>query len=228
MRKILNINHNWIFVKGMAEAPASIPQNGEKIDLPHTWNAKDGQDGGNDYFRGTCCYARNIVKSELPEGEQYFLEIHGANSSADVYMNGKHLAHHDGGYSTWRVEITNTLRNENCLVITVDNAANESVYPQTADFTFYGGLYRGIDVIAVPKTHFELEHLGCPGIYITPVMEGANAKVSMKTYVIDTQAGDQVLYRIQDAEGKTVFEQVTMETQIDTVLENAQDRKSVV
>ena len=221
MRNIININHDWVFVKAMAEAPASLPQTGERISLPHTWNAKDGQDGGNDYFRGTCCYAKQLLKSELPEAEKYFLEIHGANSSADVYMNGKRLAHHDGGYSTWRVEITNTLRNENCLVILVDNAANEVVYPQTADFTFYGGLYRSVDIVAVSNTHFELEHLGCPGIYVTPVVEGSNAKVEVQTYTIDLQPGDKLRHRILDAEGNVVAEQTGEAEKAEFVIENA-------
>ena len=221
MRTVLNIDQGWSFVKGMAEAPVHVPDNGEIVNLPHTWNAKDGQDGGNDYFRGTCCYARNLSKSDLPAGQKYFLEIHGANSSADVYMNGKRLAHHDGGYSTWRVEITNTLRNENCLVILVDNAANETVYPQTADFTFYGGLYRSVDIVAVPETHFELEHLGCPGIYVTPIMDGKNANVEIQTYIMDLREGDVVSYRILDAEGNLVVSQNSATEKASFVIENA-------
>ena len=221
MRNILNINQGWVFVKNMNQAPATMPQNGEAVDLPHTWNAKDGQDGGNDYFRGTCCYARSIHKEDLPAGEKYFLTIHGANSSADVYMNGKHLAHHDGGYSTWRVEITNTLRNENCLVILADNAAKETVYPQTADFTFYGGLYRDVEIIAVPETHFELGRLGCPGLYVTPVMDGADAKVALQTYITDKASGDQVRFRILNAEGAVVSEQLAADEKAEIVLTNA-------
>ena len=221
MRTILNINRGWTFVKDMHEAPASLPQNGEHIDLPHTWNAADGQDGGNDYFRGTCCYARILRKEELPAGEKYFLQINGANSSADVYMNGKRLAHHDGGYSTWRVEITSTLRSENCLVILVDNEANELVYPQTADFTFYGGLYRGVDIIAVPQTHFELEQLGCPGIYVTPVMDGKDAKVDLQTYAVDLQPEDLLRFRILDGADNVIAEKTGNCTKADFVIADA-------
>ena len=220
MRNVWNINKGWIFVKGMTEAPATLPQNGEQVDLPHTWNAKDGQDGGNDYFRGTCCYAKQLRREELPAGEKYYLEIHGANSSADVYMNGKRLAHHDGGYSTWRVEITGCLRSENCLVILVDNAANETVYPQTADFTFYGGLYRGVDILAVPETHFELEQLGCPGLYVTPKMEGGNALVDLQTYVMDMQDGDTVRFCILDGEGTLLTQEDTREQKCRITIEN--------
>ena len=199
MRKILKIDQGWTFLKDGAEA--------QLVTLPHTWNAVDGQDGGNDYFRGTCTYTKKLLKSELPEGEKYYLEINGANSSADVTLNGKALAHHDGGYSTWRIDITEALQEENTLVIAVDNAANEQVYPQTADFTFYGGLYRDVNILALPTAHFDVETYGCPGIHVTPVMEGAAAKVRVEGYPVNLQPGDTILFRILDAEGKLVAEQ---------------------
>ena len=202
MRTVLNINQGWRFAKGVTEIPADA----QTVNLPHTWNAKDGQDGGNDYFRGACCYEKQILKNELPDGERHYLEINGANSSADVYWNGKHLAHHDGGYSTWRVELT-AVQEENTLTILVDNAANDTVYPQVADFTFYGGLYRDVNIISVPATHFDLETHGCPGIRVTPVMDGVDAKVSIKAFVTGLTEVDEVVYRILDASGNIVAEQ---------------------
>lgn len=221
MRTVLNINCDWSFVKDLSQVPNVLPMNGDKVDLPHTWNAKDGQDGGNDYFRGTCCYAKSIIKSELPDAQRYYLEINGANSTADVYMNGKHLSHHDGGYSTWRVEITNTLREENCLSILVNNEANETVYPQTADFTFYGGIYRDVNIIAVPDTHFKLADWGTPGIHVTPIMNGKDAKVTIETYVAELQETDGLQYRILDASGKVVAEKCVRETNIEFVISDA-------
>ena len=140
LRHIININHGWAFTKDTCPIPETFPADWESVNLPHSWNAIDGQDGGADYHRGTCHYVRTLSRADLPEAERYYLEINGANSSADVYLNGKNLAHHDGGYSTWRVDITDTLQDENLLVIDVDNAPNSTVYPQVADFTFYGGL----------------------------------------------------------------------------------------
>ena len=131
------------------------------------WNAVDGQDGGGDYFRGSCLYKKTVKKSDLPVADEYYLEIRGANSSADAYVNGKLLAHHDGGYSTWRVNFTEVLEDENEIAIVVDNSPNETVYPQFADFTFYGGLYRDVNIIAVKKTHFDLDYFGGNGIAIT-------------------------------------------------------------
>ena len=130
MRNIFNINSGWSFSKEATAVPAAIDAAWETVNLPHSWNAIDGQDGGNDYFRGTAYYAKTLKKADLPQAERYFLEIRGANSSATVYMDGKELATHHGGYSTWRVDITDVLGEENLLAISVDNSVNETVYPR--------------------------------------------------------------------------------------------------
>ena len=209
MGNLFKINDNWIFLKGISEIPVSVPETGEWVSLPHTWNAIDGQDGGNDYFRGSCCYVKSISKSEMPQGQQYYLEINGANSSADVLVNGQKLAHHDGGYSIWRVNMTEVMKDENIIVIVVDNSPTDKVYPQTADFTFYGGLYRDVNIIAVNNTHFDLDYYGGRGMQITPVMDGDNAKISVKTYVTNMQAGDVIEYKLRDADGNIVAETVS-------------------
>ena len=74
MRKIININRKWAFAKE-AEVPSAIPEKWNFVNLPHTWNAIDGQDGGNDYYRGTCCYIKELDKEELPEADRYYLEL---------------------------------------------------------------------------------------------------------------------------------------------------------
>ena len=141
MRKIISIANNWLFKKGQETVPNDLPADWMHVDLPYTWNGEDGQDGGNDYFRGTSCFVRTLKNAEMPEGEAYYLQFDGVNSSAAVYCNGQKICTHDGGYSTFRVELTN-IREENLLAVLVDNAPNDRVYPQMADFTFYGGIYR--------------------------------------------------------------------------------------
>ena len=195
MRNILKINEGWSFVKDSA-----YPASGEAtlVSLPHSWNAVDGQDGGNDYFRGSSVYTKIIDKSTLPEGNHY-LEIRGANSSADVYLNGEHLRHHDGGYSTWRVNLTAALKDgENELSIVVNNEANETVYPQMADFTFYGGIYRDVYIVTVPDTHFDLDYYGAPGIMITPKVEGADAAVTVEVFATELSEGQRLVYTLYD------------------------------
>ncbi len=197
MRKVLNINENWLFAKNTTDINL---RDGVSVNLPHSWNAEDGFDGGNDYFRGSCLYVKNIKKADLPEADCYYLELRGANSSADVYLNGNKLAHHDGGYSTWRVNLTDALVEENELAIVVDNAANEEVYPQMADFTFYGGLYRNVNLIATNKTHFDLDYYGAPGIKITPEIVEKDAKVEVEVYTTELLDGQKIVYTLYDKE----------------------------
>ena len=216
MRNVININEKWSFAK-TAEIPSAILPEWETVSLPHTWNATDGQDGGNDYFRGTAVYAKTIVKSALPEAAKYYLEIRGANSSADVYLDGVKLAHHDGGYSTWRVDLTDNLKEESLLAIAVDNSPNETVYPQMADFTFYGGLYRDVNILCVADTHFDLDYFGGTGLKITPEIVGKDAKVEVEVFTTELKDGQKIVYTIYDkdevalqklesADKKVVFE----------------------
>ena len=220
MRNIVNINRKWAFAKGVTEVPSAIPAEWNWVNLPHSWNAIDGQDGGNDYYRGTCCYAQKFDKLDLPVAEKYYLEINGANSSADAYLNGKHLAHHDGGYSTWRVEITEAMDRENLLVILVDNTANDRVYPQMADFTFYGGLYRDVNIIAVSDSHFDLDFFGGPGVKVTPVVNGNRADVEVEVFLTNAKAGQYLQYTVLDAEGNTVANVATDETKVNISIDN--------
>ena len=204
MRTNFHFNPGWSFAKGVSEAPQSLPADWETVNLPHTWNAIDGQDGGNDYYRGTCCYAKTFRREDLPQAERYYLEINGANSSADVCLNGKKLKHHDGGYSTWRVDLTDTLEEENLLAILVDNAPNDRVYPQVADFTFYGGLYRNVNLICVPESHFDLDYCGTPGIQVTPTIDCADAKVAVKVCLTGRKEGQTVRYSLKNRDGKVI------------------------
>ena len=214
MRKIVNFNFKWAFSKLAAAVPEAMPDKWDWVTLPHTWNNIDGQDGGADYYRGTCYYVKEFEKKELPEGAQYYLEINGANSSADVYLNGRKLAHHDGGYSTWRVDMTKSLQEKNLLVIAVDNSENTNVYPQMADFTFYGGLYRDVNIIVVEESHFDLEYYGGPGIKVTPQIEGEDAEVEVEVYVTNRKEGQELYYTILDKEGQAMVEWSSTEEKV--------------
>lgn len=175
MRKIISLNDKWTFTQN---------GQGREVQLPHTWNAVDGQDGGNDYYRGTCLYSRPLQMPDMEAGTKVFLEVCGAAMSAQVSLNGELLASHQGGYSAFRVELTEHLQDRNELVISVDNSDNDTVYPQKADFTFYGGLYRDVNLILVPQTHFDLSYCGAPGIKVTPVvdLDAHRATVTVETW----------------------------------------------
>ena len=214
MRTIMNFNTKWAFSKEANEAPKTMPDKWYWVNLPHTWNAIDGQDGGNDLYRGTAYYANTLERIDLPKADQYYLELRGANSSATVYVNGKKLASHDGGYSTWRVNITDALEASNLFVIEVDNSPNDFVYPQNADFTFYGGLYRDVNIIAVSDSHFDLDYYGGPGIMVTPKMIGADAKVEVEVFVTNKKGGQKIVYTLKDADGTVVATAVSEDTKI--------------
>ncbi|MCH5198204.1 MAG: DUF4982 domain-containing protein [Oscillospiraceae bacterium] len=173
MRNSVCINKNWVFIK---ENEKSI------VDLPHTWNGIDGQDGGNDYYRGVCTYEKELSESDIPAGDDVYVQFDGVNSSSEVYFNGEKIAVHHGGYSTFRAKLEN-IRSNNILRVEVDNSPNDFVYPQQADFTFYGGIYRDVILIGVNRNHFDLDHFGAPGIAVTPTLKGKKAEVNVKTYV---------------------------------------------
>ncbi len=177
MRIIQSLCGGWRFSKTGPDRDLT------PVTLPHTWNAEDGQDGGNDYHRGTCWYVRNLPMPEIPAGGEAWLEFMGAAHTAEVYLNGRRIARHEGGYSAFRVQLTG-LEAHNELAVSLDNADNDHVYPQKADFTFYGGLYREVNLIIVPAEHFELGYCATPGIKVTPVvdLDKHSATVSVETW----------------------------------------------
>ena len=192
MKKVLSLNDGWIFCKEGVK---------ETVNIPHTWNGLDGQGacGEDGYFRGACTYTRILPRYD----GQVYLEFLGANSICTVKVNGRLAGKHEGGYSTFRVDITKLLTSpKNFLEVTVDNSESKTTYPGFADFTFYGGLYRGVNLIYdVPETHFSLTDFGSKGVYVTPKMNG---DVYVKAVVTGYHTGVKVRYDVLDAEGKIV------------------------
>ena len=208
MRVIYNFNTKWAFSKEATAVPAAMPDRWYWVTLPHTWNDIDGQDGGNDLYRGTAYYAKELEKNDLPKADQYYLEFQGANSSATVYVNGKKVAHHDGGYSTWRVNITDVLDDKNLFVVEVDNSQNDRVYPQNADFTFYGGIYRDVNIIAVNNSHFDLDYYGGSGIKVTPEVDGKGAKVEVEVFLTNPKKDQNLKIKVKEKDGTVVGQQI--------------------
>ncbi|MEL7975244.1 glycoside hydrolase family 2 TIM barrel-domain containing protein [Isoptericola sp. F-RaC21] len=187
-RQVTPIPDGWAFAP--VELPAALWEDvaaaGERVTVPHTWNAVDGQAGG-EYRRGRSTYAR-LVEAD-GTGAETWVEFEGVSSSAEVYLDGELLARHDGGYSTFRVDLTDRLgEGAGTLVVVVDNAANDHVYPQQADFTFYGGIYRDVRLVTVGPTHFALDEHGGPGLTVTPALDGDRADVALSARVVDADA----------------------------------------
>ncbi len=151
------------------ETPWQLSAGAARVDLPHCWNALDGQDGGSDYWRGPCCYLKTIEK---PAGKNVYVEVEAASSVGKIIVNGVEKASHKGGYSLFRANVTDALHDgENLLAIWVDNTQRDDVYPQTADFTFYGGLYRGVNLITVEDSRFDLDYCGGKGFDVSAAVE---------------------------------------------------------
>jgi len=195
MRKTINWNEGWRFFKGeKAEA-----DKWEKVTLPHTWNAYDGQDGGNDYYQGVGWYEKTFCLDAVPE--KVYVRFEGVNKLAEVWCNGEYIGEHRGGFSTFTLDITRCLKcGENEISVKADNGKELEIYPHFADFTFFGGIYRDVKLICFDdETHFDTEKFGSDGILITP-----NAETGEVTAELFTTDEGEIIAEIFDGEGKLV------------------------
>lgn len=220
-RRVEPLLEEWAFAPVEMPADASVEQvaaAGGRISLPHTWNAVDGQAGGQ-YRRGVSTYARRIEAAE--PGRRTWIEFAGVNSSAEAHLDGTLLTRHDGGYSTFRVDVTDHLTDgAGTLLLLVDNSANETVYPQQADFTFYGGIYRDVLHISVDPIHVTLAEHGGPGITVTPSLHGEQAQVALSARLTGAGEGTEVRFTIEGEGSITVpvtRGEASAELPIDTV-----------
>ena len=205
MSETIVLNTGWTFTK---------EEHSEPVTLPHTWNAVDGQDGGNDYYRGSCTYALQLPAIRLPEGGRAVLQFDGVAMTAVVNLNGQKVAEHKGGYSTFRVDITDVLQDTNNLTVEVDNSDNDTVYPQKADFTFYGGIYREVTLHILPAAHFAMKENGAVPVKVTPVVTDLatrRCEVTVEALVVDADRvrfaldGQEMSAPVENGTAKAVF-----------------------
>lgn len=208
MRNLINLNQDWRFIQKNVGLPETFPSDWDQIHLPHTWNAVDGHDGNGSYDRGTYWYAKSFATPKQPlAGGKVYVEFPAAGQQATVYVNGTQVAYHEGGYSMFRADITDLCKEEgeNLLVVACSNEYKDSVYPQSADFTFYGGLYRGVNLISVPDVHFDLDYYGGPGFMVTPKpCDCGGAVFEIASWVTGADENFTVMYAVLDADGKEV------------------------
>ncbi len=213
MRTIFDLNEHWLFSKTAAEVPAAMPEASsgwEAVTLPHTWNNIDGQSGV-PFDRGAYWYVRafDAPKQPLPGGRTY-IEVGAAGLVGEIYVNGQFAVRHVGGYSAFRADVTDLLREgENVLAILCDNRASDKVYPQRADFTFYGGLYRYVRLISVCESHFTLDEYAGSGVYVDAVPGEFGAKVTLRTALCGWAPVQTVQAEIFDPAGSPVAESWT-------------------
>lgn len=212
MRKVININNSWKFIKKDEVKSVDKSYNDESwedVNIPHTWNAIDGANGF-DFYKGACWYRKEFVVEKLSQGNSVFIEFTGSNSITDVYVNGQHMGQHKGGYSTFRFDITDVVEfgRKNILAVKVDNTVVDDVYPQMADFTFYGGIYRDVNLVIANKVHFDLMDYGSKGIYVIQEdVKEEKASLTIKSKLVNDSEEDKKVRLwadIIDAEGDKV------------------------
>jgi beta-galactosidase len=178
IRRDTSLVDGWRFVRHDvtgAEQGTFDDQSWDIISIPHTWNAHDGQDGGNDYYRGPGFYRRHFFIDASEAGRQIFVHFNGVNTVTDVWVNGVYLGQHRSGFGMFRFEMTSVVRigGDNVLAVRVSNASFPDVAPLTGDFTFFGGIYRGVHVLTVEPVHIVMSNYASPGIFLTPSKVGA-------------------------------------------------------
>jgi beta-galactosidase len=212
-RVIENQNADWKFIKqDVAGAQAvSVNDNGwTSLTLPHTWNNLDGQDGGSNYYRGVGWYRKHFTINASYSGRSLFLRFDGANQVADVYLNGTLLGEHKGGFAAFCFDITAgaLVGGDNVLAVKVTNASNNDIPPLTADFTFFGGIYRDVNLLVTDKLAVTPLDYASPGVYCrTPSVSAASASVRVVSKVRNAGAASKittVLTTIADASGATI------------------------
>lgn len=198
MRQVLDFCAGWQFIKSDGALSGSVDvSDWQDVTLPHTWNAEDGQAQA-DYYRGRCWYRKTFQAPDLQGGRRAVLKFEAVGQIAEVFCNGRLLAIHKGGYSTFFVDLTDSLApGENVIAVCADNQA-EHIYPQMADFTFFGGIYRPVTLLILEKNHFSLEKSGSDGVFVTP---GTDGSVRVDAFV---SGGDAVTVTLLDQLGRPV------------------------
>ena len=212
-RAELSLSHGWRFIRQDVPGAQEVNYNDSAwspTDLPHTWNNRDGEDGGNDYYRGTGWYRTHCPLSPNLAGRQLFLKFDGAFLVTDVFVNGTHLGQHRGGFAAFVFDATRCLKagGDNVIAVRVNNAPDADVPPLSADFTFFGGLYRDVHLIATDPVHISPLDYGSPGVYLLTTQVSSNAAALQITALVSNASPRAITAQVRsvvtDADGHVV------------------------
>ena len=208
-RIVIPLNEGWQFTKDKyVPAAATNSASWQSVSLPHTWNVEDVMDDEPGYYRGEAWYKRVLSLDKKLKGKEIFLCFEGANQQCTVFINGQKAGEHIGGYTAFTIPVTSLINweKENIVSIKVDNSYNKNIPPLTADFTFYGGLYRQVSLLATDAVHFYCNGYGSKGVFIaTPVVDKKTAVVQINgtiTGVANKKV--KIISTIYDAKGKLI------------------------
>ena len=212
-RMQFTINEAWQYAPGPLEGAMATNYDDSDwtpVTLPHTWNAEDAFDKEPGYRRGIGWYRKLLSLDESLQGKRIYLYFEGANQVADVYVNGQHAGQHIGGYTAFVFEVTEliTFDAPNLIAVQVDNSPHDDIPPLDADFTFYGGIYRDVWLLATEPIHIDVLNHASPGIFIdTPEVSHEQATVRVRGIVVnETEEAKtvEVVHRILDAENREI------------------------
>ncbi len=213
VRQLSSLNSGWRFLRSdaaNAQTPTFNDSAWSAVNVPHTWNAQDGQDGGSNYYRGIGWYRKHFTPSTALAGKKLWLQFDGVNTIAEVWVNGTRLGDHRGGFATFRFDASAALRlgQDNVVAVKVNNASNPDIAPISADFTFFGGIYRDVTLVAVDPLSIRMGDFGGPGVYLrqkSVTASSASVDVTTKAWNNNTSAKQvQVRTTVRDAAGAVV------------------------
>lgn len=190
-RQKINFCKNWKFRSEITtNTPAVINFDDtawENVNLPHTWNSTDAQDGGNNYLRTIGWYRKNLLWSNIFAGKKVYIEFLGANMQAECFVNGVSVGIHKGGYTAFRFDITNQLiQGKNIIAVKVDNRISEEIAPIAADFSFFGGIYRNVNLIVVNPVHIDMLDNGASALYLSQKnVSEKSAQLEIKVRIVN-------------------------------------------
>jgi len=190
-RQKININASWKFQsKILSNNPAFVDFDDKSwsiINIPHTWNNTDAQDGGNNYLRTVGWYRKSLPWNDSYNGKKLYIEFFGACLQAECFVNGKSAGIHKGGYTAFRFDITSLMKpGENIIAVKVDNRHSEEIMPLGGDFSVLGGIYRNVSLIVVDPVHVDLMDNGSSGLYLTPVnVSESSADLEIKALIFN-------------------------------------------
>ncbi|MGD0464515.1 MAG: glycoside hydrolase family 2 TIM barrel-domain containing protein [Tepidisphaeraceae bacterium] len=229
-RIAIDLNSDWKFIREDvpgAEQSMFDDSSWQSVTLPHTWNNLDGEDGGNDYYRGAGWYRRHLKLDSAELRKTLFLKFDGASSAAAVYVNGWPAGPpHRGMFSAFCYDITSLVNpsSDNVIAVRVTNAIDKDIPPTSAEFTFFGGIYRGVHLLAINPFSISPLDDASPGVYLKQMNVSADhADVQITTKLRNATTVDQqgnVTCDLLDASGKTIQ---SINTQMPVVASDSED-----
>jgi beta-galactosidase len=193
------LDSNWRFIRqdvSGAQTNGFDDSTWTNLNLPHTWNNLDGQDGGNNYYRGIGWYRSHLTPDGSYTNQHFFLKFDGAFLVTDVYLNGNFLGEHQGGFAAFVFDATPYLNvgADNVIAVKVNNAYNANIPPLNADFTFFGGLYRDVHFLVTDPVQISPLDYGSSGVYLkTTNVSSSSANLQITTVVSNSTATVQTV-----------------------------------